>query len=70
MYIRNLRPDLYPSGSPTLEETHRPYGDIDWGPSRDVVLEQKDDPKVAPAYKLACAKRPAEELYDLKNRSG
>lgn len=66
MYIRNLRPELYPSGSPTLEETHRPYGDIDGGPSRDVILEQKDDPTVAFAYRLACEKRPAEELYDLK----
>ncbi|HUT32984.1 MAG TPA: sulfatase [Planctomycetota bacterium] len=60
LYLRNLAPDRWPAGDPPG------YGDIDGGPSKSYLLEHKDDPKVARLFALACAKRPAEELYDLK----
>lgn len=64
LYIRNLEPDRWPAGDPPG------YGDIDGGPTKSFVIEHKDDPEVARLFHLACAKRPAEELYDLKKDPG
>jgi len=60
LYIRNLRPDRWPAGDPPG------FGDIDDGPSKRYLLDHRDDPAVAPLFELACALRPAEELYDLQ----
>jgi uncharacterized sulfatase len=60
LYLRNLEPDRWPAGDPPG------YGDIDGGPTKTFLLDHRDDPKVARLFALACAKRPAEELYDLK----
>jgi uncharacterized sulfatase len=54
LYIRNLAPDLWPSGDPPL------YADIDNEPSKTVVVANKDK-----YHELALAKRPAEEFYDI-----
>ena len=43
-----------------------PFGDIDGGPSKDLLLERRNDPATTRFFELATAKRPAEELYDLK----
>ena len=40
-------------------------GDIDNGPTKTWLLEHRNDPKVKKCYDLCCAKRPADELYDL-----
>jgi len=68
LYIRNLEPDRWPAGDPSTSLGPGPpgYGDIDGGPSKTWLIEHKDDPKAARLFKLACEKRPAEELYDLK----
>lgn len=55
LYIRNYEPDRWPSGDPPH------FGDIDNGPSKEFVVEEQGK-----FYQLACAKRPAEELYDLR----
>jgi hypothetical protein len=34
------------------------------------MLDHRDDPVVKPLFDLACSKRPAEELYDLKKDPG
>ena len=65
LYIRNFRPDRWPAGDPELYHSVGAFGDIDGGPSKDVILSRRDDPKIRPFFVLACAKRPAEELYDL-----
>jgi N-sulfoglucosamine sulfohydrolase len=65
LYIRNLRPDRWPAGDPTLVFAVGPFGDIDGGPSKDVILDRRDDPTIRPFFELATAKRPAEELYAL-----
>jgi hypothetical protein len=62
---RNLRPDLWPAGDPRPWKAVGPFGDIDSGPTKNFILARRDDPKIAPIFQLACAKRPAEELYDL-----
>jgi arylsulfatase A-like enzyme len=66
LYIRNFRPDRWPAGDPELYVAVGPFGDIDGGPTKSVLLDRRDDPAIAPLFHLATAKRPAEELYDLK----
>lgn len=60
LYIKNFMPDRWPVGDPP------DYADTDGGPTKSYILAHKDDPKVAPAYELCFAKRPAEELYDCR----
>jgi len=60
LYIRNLRPDRWPAGDPETYYSVGPFGDIDGGPTKEVVLKMRD----SQFFKLACEKRPAEELYE------
>ena len=66
LYIRNLRPDRWPAGDPEMYVSVGPYGDIDGGASKTVLLERRNDPSIRRFFDLATAKRPAEEMYDLK----
>ena len=66
LYIRNFRPDCWPAGDPEMHVAVGPFGDIDGGPSKDLLLARRSDPAIAGAFALATAKRPAEELYDLR----
>ena len=43
-----------------------PFGDIDGSPSKSLLLDRRTDPAIASFFQLATAKRPAEELYDLR----
>jgi arylsulfatase A-like enzyme len=60
LYIRNFRPDRWPAGDPEPYFSVGPFGDIDGGPTKNVVLKMPE----SKFFQLACAKRPAEELYD------
>jgi arylsulfatase A-like enzyme len=66
LYIRNIRPDRWPAGDPEMVFSVGPYGDIDGGVSKTQVLDRRTDPAIARFFDLATAKRPAEELYDLR----
>lgn len=65
LYVRNLRPDRWPAGDPQKWVAVGPYGDIDGGPTKDVVVNGKDNVKIYDFFKLACERRPPDELYDL-----
>ena len=65
LYVRNFRPDRWPAGDPELHFAVGPFGDIDGGPSKSVLLDRREDPAIASFFRLATAKRAAEELYDL-----
>jgi uncharacterized sulfatase len=65
LYIRNFQPERWPAGDPELWKAVGPFGDIDGGPAKDVVVQGRDDPKIGKFFRLACDKRPAEELYDV-----
>ncbi len=66
LYIRNFRPDRWPAGDPEHVFSVGPFGDIDGGPTKSLLLDRRDDPSIASYFRLATAKRPAEELYDLR----
>jgi N-sulfoglucosamine sulfohydrolase len=68
LYIRNLEPDRWPVGSPTVKSSHNWfYGDIDESPSFDYLLDNQHEPKTQNLFLLATSKRPYEELFDIEN---
>jgi N-sulfoglucosamine sulfohydrolase len=70
LYIRNLRPDRWPAGDPEYYFAVGPFGDIDGSPSKGLLLSNRDDKVIGKYFRLATDKRPAEELYDLKQDPG
>ncbi len=66
LYIRNYRPDRWPAGDPELFVAVGPFGDIDDGPTKQLLLNKRDDAAIKRYFDLSTAKRPAEELFDLK----
>jgi hypothetical protein len=68
LYLRNLRPDRWPAGDPDVFTVHgRPFGDVDTTRVKDVLLAHRKDPAYAKYIAMIFGKRPAEELYDLRN---
>jgi N-sulfoglucosamine sulfohydrolase len=65
LYIRNFHPERWPAGDPERWKDVGPFGDIDGGPTKNLLLEKRANPQIAKLFQLACGKRPAEELYDL-----
>lgn len=61
VYIRNYQPDRWPAGDPEF------YGDIDDGPTKSWMMEHREDENVRNLFHLAFEKRPAEELYAMKD---
>ena len=70
LYIRNFRPDRWPAGDPEMYFAVGEFGDIDGSPSKDLLLARQSDPAIARYFNLATAKRPTEELYDLRKDPG
>lgn len=66
LYILNLRPDRWPGGDPEKWVAVGPYGDCDASPSKEFVLAHRHEAAASRPFTLAFAKRPAEELYDLR----
>lgn len=76
IYLRNFEPNFWPAGQPqaydhdgTLRPMHEAYYDIDSSPSKSLLVSEREDPAIAEYFNLAMAKRPAEELYDIRNDS-
>ncbi|MCP5119953.1 MAG: sulfatase [bacterium] len=61
LYIRNFEPDRWPAGIPDGYG----YGEIPNCPTKTFMLEHRDSAEYGHFFDLACAKRPAEELYHL-----
>ena len=66
LYIRNYRPERWPAGDPERYVAVGPYGDIDGGPSKSLLLDRRDAAAIRKFFELATARRPADELYDLR----
>jgi uncharacterized sulfatase len=79
LYIRNFKPDRWPMGGPgqvtdaeapapeTLEsDTFAAFADMDASPTKAWLIGRRNDPAWQWQYQYAFAKRPGEELYDLR----
>jgi N-sulfoglucosamine sulfohydrolase len=79
LYIRNFTPDRWPLGqpvgvtetsAPSLDElesnTYAAFPDMDASPTKAWLIAHRREPQWQPFYERAFAKRPAEELYDLR----
>jgi len=78
LYIRNFKPDRWPCGYPAgyaepieidiskPRDTKFGYADTDASPTKSYMVKYRNDPKVRRLFEGAFAKRPAEELYDLR----
>jgi arylsulfatase A-like enzyme len=79
LYIRNFKPDRWPMGMPKGVEdgsvpahdelagsTYAAFADMDASPTKAWVVEHRTDPQYKKYYDFAFAKRPGEELYDLR----
>jgi len=64
LYIRNLRPDLWPAGDPEKWKAVGSFGDVDGGPSKEQILARRDQ-DLGNFFRMAFEKRPAVELYDV-----
>lgn len=67
LYILNLKPEMWPAGhpDPICNWDLLPYGDIDWGPSKEEIMDTLDYGNKF--LELCVGKRPKEELYDVLN---
>lgn len=66
LYIHNFALDRWPAGDPEKWKSVGSFGDIDGGPSKDFIIGHRDEEKFHTFFELACGKRPAEELYDVR----
>ena len=64
LYIRNLRPELWPAGDPEKWKAVGAFGDCDGGPSKEQIIARRDQ-DLAKFFRIAFEKRPARELYDI-----
>lgn len=77
LYIRNFRPERWPSGDPYCFNKkgepmpmHSAYYDIDHGPTWSFIVDNRDNPDIFPYFMKAVSKRPYEELYDINSDPG
>lgn len=67
LYMVNFEPDRWPSGNDDFASPHQGfYGDIDSGPTRTYLIDNKDNPAVKYYSDLSLNKRPEVELYNVK----
>lgn len=79
LYVRNFAPDRWPMGAPYSaaestpdlkavdNNTRAAFPDMDASPTKTWLIAHQHDAQWKWHFDLAFAKRPAEELYDLKN---
>ena len=80
LYIRNFAPDRWPMGSPKFtgkadmpsikaleENTYAAFADMDASPTKAWLVHKFGEDEWKWFYDFAFAKRPADELYDLRN---
>jgi arylsulfatase A-like enzyme len=66
LLLLNLRPERWPAGDPVGHVAVGDYGDVDGSWAKAFILERAEQPEMKRFYQLHFAKRPVEELYDLR----
>ncbi|MES1213661.1 MAG: sulfatase [Singulisphaera sp.] len=73
LFIRNFLPERWPSGTPDYTKAYFQQAwlsDCDNGPTKKYLWDHREEPAVRDLYRLCFDKRPAEELYDLRQDPG
>lgn len=79
LYIRNFKPERWPLGYPVTvtetsapsqqeleEQTYAAFADMDASPTKAWLVLHRNEPQWRRFYEIAFARRPGEELYDLR----
>jgi len=66
LYIRNFKPERWPTGGSFISSNRTPHGDVDACPTATFMTDPANRKAFPKHYELAFNRRPAEELYDLK----
>jgi arylsulfatase A-like enzyme len=79
LYIRNFKPERWPLGYPVAvtdtnapsqqeleEQTYAAFADMDASPTKAWLVLHRNEPQWKRFYDIAFARRPGEELYDLR----
>jgi arylsulfatase A-like enzyme len=69
LYLWNMRPDRWPAGDPKAYWAVGDFGDVDGSRAKIDMLAKAQEPEMKKYIELCFAKRPAEELYDLRTDS-
>ncbi len=64
LYIRNFKPDRILAGDPPN------YHDIDDGPAKSYMMDNRDDPAIKPLFDHCFGKYPPEQLFDVSRDPG
>ena len=67
LYIRNFEPERWPAGDPQTHISVGQYGDVDNSISKYLILAMEGQRHHPNYFKLTFEKRPAEELYQVKD---
>jgi arylsulfatase A-like enzyme len=66
LYIRNFESDRWPAGDSTVHQSVGQFGDIDNSISKFQIMQLKGQGGNPDYYNLSFGKRPAEELYQVR----
>lgn len=66
LYLRNFKPERWPTGGSFLSSNKTEHGDVDACPAKTFMTAPENRKKFGREYELSFGRRPAEELYDLK----
>lgn len=79
LYVRNFKPERWPLGYPVAvtdtnapsqqaleEQTYAAFADMDASPTKAWLVLHRNEPQWKRFYDIAFARRPGEELYDLR----
>lgn len=68
LYIRNIIPERWPAGEPDVHQSVGQWGDVDNSITKFLIMNMEEPPEAMEMdfFKLSFAKRPSEELYNVK----
>jgi uncharacterized sulfatase len=71
LYIRNYRPERWPTGGPEFVSSNRTFhGDVDACPTKTFMVDEANRKRFTKEYELSFGRRPADELYRIADDPG
>jgi len=80
LYIRNIKPERWPAGAPQalnaqgqlgpISDPNNAFADMDAGITKQFLVQNREDDIYQKYFRWSATKRPAEELFDIRNDPG